>query len=183
LIYNGRNRSTLHDIETLERLRCSTYVPGPVDNSKIWKEEAYEQLLVALKDGDLHAQGRYSTTRSGAGWQSDMQWMQHSGYYSSIAREQWREGRINLRVPRLTVSEWEFIDIQFLRFMVRAIWPDYAPGGDVKETAEGTVYSPPYLGLMEEAIAYFHLSDANQEKKEALVEWFRGKRVEGHDLP
>ena len=66
--------------------------------------------------------------------------------------------------------------------MVKAIWPDYVPPADVREAASETAYSPPYLDLMEEAIAYFHLSDAHQEKKEALVEWFRAHRVDGAQI-
>ena len=35
----------------------------PEDPQVTWKAEAREQLMVALRDGDLHAQGRYSEER------------------------------------------------------------------------------------------------------------------------
>ena len=35
------------------------------DPKEKWEKEAREQLFVALQDGDLHAKGRLSTTRSG----------------------------------------------------------------------------------------------------------------------
>ena len=37
----------------------------PAELVTMWKNEAKDQLLIALRDGDLHAQGRLSTTRSG----------------------------------------------------------------------------------------------------------------------
>lgn len=93
-----------------------------------------------------------------------------------------REGEFNLRLRRLTASEWEFIDIRMPRFMVKAIWPDYVPPADIRESVDETAYSPPYMELMDAAITHFQLSDVHQEKKEALVEWFRGKRVDGAQI-
>jgi len=142
------------------------------------KTRAHEQVLVALRDGDLHAQGRLSTTTAEPWHSGKGLWHLHSGHHKPISSAEWRGGEFNWADEKLTASEWEFIDIRMPRFMVKAIWPDYLAPADIKAAAEGTDYAPPYLDLMEEAIAYFHLSDAHQEKKEALVEWFRGKRVE-----
>ncbi|MBW6496514.1 MAG: hypothetical protein K0B16_18560, partial [Burkholderiaceae bacterium] len=93
-----------------------------------WKAEGQEQLQVALRDGDLHAQGRYTEERT-HGWGSHDNGAAgfglHSGYHTSIRPEQWREGKfLN---GKLTAMLWEFIDIRMPRFMVRAIWPGFVP--------------------------------------------------------
>jgi hypothetical protein len=54
---------------------------------------AAREILVALQDGDLHAQGRLSTTRCGS-WTKELHsWDLHSGHHSTITPEQWRAGR------------------------------------------------------------------------------------------
>ena len=146
------------------------------------KVRAREQVLVALRDGDLHAQGRFSTTPAEPWHSENGLWRLHSGHHKPISPTEWLEGEFNWADEKLTTSEWEFIDIRLPRFMVKAIWPDYVLPLNVEEVAQAAAYSPPYLALMDEAIAYFHLSDAHQEKKEALVEWFLGKQVEGAQI-
>ena len=152
----------------------------PTDPVVAWKNEARDQLLIAMRDGDLHAKGRLSTTRSGRSWADDSQWKLHSGYHQSITPEQWQEGEFGWKYHKLTAFEWEFIDIRIPRFVVKAIWPDYVPSV-AKEAVEAGNYSPPYLNLMQEAIMHFDLSDSRQEKKEVLVDWFSGQRV--NDAP
>ncbi len=71
---------------------------------------------------------------------------------------------------------WEFIDIRMPRFMVLAIWPAYVPPV-MPKSVDTAVYTTPYLDLMQEAIASFGLSEACQEKKESLFEWFRSQEV------
>jgi len=155
----------------------------PTDPVVAWKNEARDQLLIAMRDGDLHAKGRLSTTSSGRSWADGSQWKLHSGYHQSITPEQWREGEFGWKHHKLTTFEWEFIDIRMPRFMVKAIWPDFVPAvaPNAVGAGEAVSYSPPYLTLMQEAIAHFDLSDTRQEKKDVLVSWFRGKRV--NDAP
>ena len=73
------------------------------------------------------------------------------------------------------------------RFIVKAIWPEYVPPARLDiaaaaEASDGVPYSTPYLVLMQEAIAYFGITDVNQGKKECLVDWFLGQQVEGEPV-
>lgn len=155
----------------------------PQDPTIAWKAEAETELLVALRDGDLLAQGRYTEERT-HGWGnggSSSGFGLHSGYHSSIRPEQWREGKCSF--GRLTARDWEFIDIRMPRFLVKAIWPDYIP--EVVRLAPGTnevPYTTPYLDLMQAAIAQFGISAEHQEKKECLVDWFVQQQIEGESL-
>ena len=54
------------------------------DPVTMWKNEAKDQLLIALRDGDLHAKGRLSTTRSGRIWDDGSRWKLRSGYLRDI---------------------------------------------------------------------------------------------------
>jgi hypothetical protein len=153
----------------------------PRDPASIWKAEAEEQLLVALRDGDLIAQGRLSENRNGCYYGPDTgrAFILHSGHHQHITPPQWREGR--LLKGALTATFWEFIDIRLPRFMVRAIWPDFVPTA-VPRAAQGgkeAPYTTPYLDLMQAAIAHFGITAASQEKKECLVDWFLAHEVEG----
>jgi hypothetical protein len=151
----------------------------PQDPVIAWTAQGETELLVALRDGDLIAQGRYTEERpNGWGHGSGSGFGLHSGYHSSIRPEQWREGRYSL--GRLTARDWEFIDIRMPRFLVKAIWPDFVPepvrpGSGTDETP----YTTAYLELMQEAIRRFGLNEYHQEKKEVLSDWFRNQLVEG----
>jgi hypothetical protein len=150
---------------------------GPEPEAQVkWKAEAREQLMVALRDGDLHAQGRYTEERpfswAGAGTGFGL----HSGYHSSISPEQWREARYFS--DKLTAVHWEFVDIRVARFMVLAIWPACVPPS-MPKSVDAPTYTTPYLELMQEAIEHFSLSEARQEKKDCLYEWFRTQEVDG----
>ena len=152
----------------------------PQDPTIAWKAEAETELLVALRDGDLLAQGRYTEERThGWGHGGDSSGFGlHSGYHTSIRPEQWREGKYSL--GRLTARDWEFIDIRVPRFLVKAIWPDYIP--EPVRPAQGAadeIYTTPYLDLMQAAIAQFGISAGNQGKKECLTDWFLEQQVEG----
>jgi hypothetical protein len=152
----------------------------PQDPTVAWKAEAETELLVALRDGDLLAQGRYTEERThGWGHGGDSSGFGlHSGYHASIRPEQWREGKYSL--GRLTARDWEFIDIRVGRFLVKAIWPDYIP--EPVRPAQGAadaIYTTPYLDLMQAAIAQFGISAGNQGKKECLTDWFLEQQVEG----
>jgi len=155
----------------------------PLDPAIAWKAEAENELLVALRDGDLIAQGRYTEERT-HGWGyggNSSGFGLHSGYHTSIRPEQWREGRY--LSDRLTARDWEFIDIRMPRFLVKAVWPDYVP--EPVRSASGineTPYTTAYLELMQEAIRLFGLTEHNQEKKEVLTDWFRSQLVEGEQV-
>ena len=62
--------------------------------------------------------------------------------------------------------------------MVRAIWPAYVPPS-MPTSVDAPAYTTPYLALMQEAIEHFSLSEARQEKKDSLFEWFRNQEVDG----
>lgn len=146
-----------------------------VDAQTRWKAEAQEQLLVALRDGDLHAQGRFSENPSSSSWGADYgrSFVLHSGHHTPISPTQWREGRwLN---GALSAMFWQFIDIRMPRFVVRAIWPE--PGA-----AAPGAYTTPYLDLMQAAIAHFRLTDADQAKKDVIVDWLLTQTIEGEPI-
>jgi hypothetical protein len=154
----------------------------PRDPVEIWKAQAAEQLLIALRDGDLIAQGRFSEERKHRwdGIASDTGFGLHSGYHTSIRPEQWREGKyLN---GKLTAMFWEFIDIRMPRFMVKAVWPDFAPTVQPRPPEGPTPYTTPYLELMQAAIARFQITAESQEKKDCLVDWFLAQEVEGEPV-
>ncbi len=155
----------------------------PQDPTIAWKAEAENELLVALRDGDLIVQGRYTEERpNGWGYGNSSGFGLHSGYHTSIRPEQWREGKY--LSDRLTARDWEFIDIRMPRFLVKAIWPDYIP--EIVRPAPGpdaVPYTTPYLDLMQAAMAHFGISPGNQGKKECLTDWFLEQQIEGEPVP
>lgn len=159
------------------------YWNRPPDPSAAWKAEAETELLVALRDGDLIAQGRYTEERThGRGYGgASSGFGLHSGYHTSIRPEQWREGKNYM--GQLTALLWEFIDIRVSRFMVKAIWPDFVPEA-AAPAPDGNVapYTTPYLELMQAAMAHFGLTAENQGKKECLLDWFVEQQIEGEPV-
>ena len=151
----------------------------PEDPTAKWQQEAKEQLLVALRDGDLHAQGRYTEERPYSWRTSGGGFGLHSGYYSDIGPEHWLEGILDRGI--LTGSNWQFIDIRLPRFVVLAIWPAYVESA-AAEPADASAYTTPYLELMRRAIAEFGLGEANQAKKELLVDWFQRQQIDGEPV-
>jgi hypothetical protein len=154
----------------------------PQDPTIAWKAEAENELLVALRDGDLLAQGRYTEDRpNGWGYGASSGFGLHSGYHSSIRPEQWREGQCHL--GRLTARDWEFIDIRMPRFLVKTIWPDYVPEAvRPAEGADKVPYTTPYLELMQAAIAKFGITAEDQGKKDCLVDWFLEQEIKGEPV-
>ena len=152
----------------------------PQDPTIAWKAEAENELLVALRDGDLIAQGRYSEERpNGWGYGNSSGFGLHSGYHTSIRPEQWREGKYSF--GRLTARDWEFIDIRMPRFLVKAIWPDYVP--ELRPAGVDTApYTTPYLELMQAAITKFGITPEDQGKKDCLVDWFLEQQIEGEPV-
>ena len=153
----------------------------PQDPTNASKAEAASELLVALRDGDLIAQGRYTEERTGWAQGDFSGFGLHSGYHTSIRPEQWWEGKYSF--GRLTARDWEFIDIRMPRFRVKAIWPDYVP--EVLCPAAGTdalPYTTPYLALMQAAIERFGITAETQGKKDCLVDWFLAQQIEGEPV-
>ena len=161
-----------------------TYQPWnlPQDPKIAWKAQGETELLVALRDGDLIAQGRYTEERpNGWGFGASSGFGLHSGYHTSIRPEQWREGRYLM--GKLTARDWEFIDIRMPCFMVKAIWPDHIPEVDRNlPTSSDAVYTTPYLELMQAAIARFGLTEDSQSKKENLSDWFLEQDIDGEPV-
>jgi hypothetical protein len=145
--------------------------PAPPTNRT--RAIARNELQVALRDGDLHATGRLSTTRANRAAQPYTEWTLHSGHGEPISPAQWRSGEF--RTGRLRLIDGEFIDIRLPRFMVRAIWhkAEQAPA------PQDTNYSTPYLDLLRAAIAEFAITEERQPKKDNLVDWFRTQTIEG----
>jgi hypothetical protein len=141
------------------------------------QEIARRELLISLKDGDLHAKGRLSKQRHERYASGSSSWDFHSGHHEAILPHHWREGRFGLQ-EGLEFRDGEFIDIRVPRFAVKAIWPDLppSPGG-----IDGA-YTTPYLELMQAAIGAFQMSDRAQAKKENLVTWFLEQEIDGEPV-
>ena len=151
----------------------------PQDPAVAWKAEGEAELQVALRDGDLIAQGRYTEERTSWAHGNSSGFGLHSGYHTSIRSEQWREGKYSF--GGLTARDWEFIEVRMTRFMVKAIWPDFVlPATPVK--VPEAPYSTPYLDLMQAAISRFGITAASQEKKENLSDWFLEQPIEGERI-
>ena len=144
----------------------------------LWRRAAERELLVALRDGDLHATGRLSTQMGWSSAQPGYRWELHSGYHTPIGPETWRGGRFC--GGALTFPDGEYIAIRIPRFMVRAIWPPVAEARPVADPDGG--YTTPYLALLHEAIVTHRLSERNQGKKETLLAWFREQTVNGQPI-
>jgi hypothetical protein len=140
------------------------------------------EIQIALRDGDLHAQGRLSTTRSRAWHHPDDGWDLHSGHHSTITPEQWRAGKAEFGRGSLTMLDGQFVDVRAPRFMVLAVWPVIEVQEPSPDPATGEPYSTPYLDLLGRAIIENRLNAQNQGKKELLAEWFRSQTVEGEPV-
>jgi hypothetical protein len=146
--------------------------------------DAAREVLVALRDGDLHAQGRLSTERCGP-WTNGLDgWDLHSGHHSTITPEHWRAGRAKVHTGVLTMADGKFIDIRVPRFMVLAIWPviEVPKPSAAPDPTTGVPYRTPYMDLLDRAIAENGISMRDQGKKELLAAWFREQTVEGEPV-
>lgn len=156
----------------------------PKDPAVLAQEQAEREIQIALRDGDLHAKGRLSTTQCQP-WNTSLDgWDLHSGHHSTITPEQWRAGRAGIRQGTLTMAEGQFIDIRVPRFMVLAIWPVVQPRqpGPDGDLASGERYRTPYMDLLDRAIAENRIHARDQGKKELLSDWFRAQTIEGEPV-
>ena len=140
------------------------------------RHRACEEFQVALRDGDLHATGRLSTTEAPvAGWRF------HSGHATEISPAEWRQGQLDWIRETLTLADCQYIDITVARFAVDGIWPQkIRPALGRGATADA--YTTPYLDLLSGAIAMWEITPANQPKKDALADWFRSQQVDGEPI-
>ena len=135
--------------------------------------------MTALRDGDLHATGRLSLRRRERYATGYSAWEFHSSYPQPISPGHWREGRLGHMGKNLEYSEGEFIDIRIPRVMVLTIWPELPPDSRPQTSGSETVYTTPYMDLMQAAIQQYRLSATHQDKKESLVAWFLEREVDG----
>ena len=97
--------------------------PTPSDVPTDQAHQAQEQLLVTLRDGDLHATGRYSDMPTPSlGIQrsplDDALGSPHPDPERALA------GRaVQLELGSLDLPDGQYIEIQVPRFMIVAIWP------------------------------------------------------------
>jgi hypothetical protein len=142
------------------------------------ERSARECLQVLLRDGDLHATGRYSDTPS-APWESphpSRQWMMHSGRHTQIVTESWREGRYRWDHDSLDLREGQLIDLLVPRFMITTLWPAQPKRDAVSN--DSAAYTTPYLDLMRRAIDELRISATSQPKKETVMAWFREQTID-----
>lgn len=155
----------------------------PKEVKDVASKMAWDEIQVALRDGDLHAVGRLSTER--APWLPEHDgWRYHSGRHSSITPEQWRSGQPSRYQSSLNLLDGHFIDIRVPRFMVLAIWPviELTAPQPTPDPATGEIYTTPYLDLLDQAIAANRITQRYQCKKEVLSDWFRSQEVEGEPV-
>ena len=149
----------------------------PKDPREVARDQARQEVLIALRDGDLHATGRLSTERRPT-WAQEPLWPLHSGHHGTITPEHWRGGRMDWRWGALTGDDSQFIDIRVPRFAVLAIWSERT----VELPAGSTAYRTPYLDLLDRAIAEWRITEEAQPKKDNLLDWFLEQKVEGETL-
>lgn len=148
---------------------------------------AREALLIPLQDGMLTATGRLS--RRPADPREERHrgrtWVLHSSRQSAIPIKAWRKGRYDWRRDALELADCHYIEIQLLKVLVEALWPDFDAIDATRAEAQAaalTVYSTPYLELMRQAIEAFKIDTGGRPKKEVLVDWFRQQEVAGQPV-
>jgi hypothetical protein len=146
--------------------------------------KAQESLLVAIRDDELCASGRFSNNRA-APWEAPQfgrAWVMHSRSHTKIACDRWQEGTYNWVNDTLDVCDGQYIGIQVPRFMVEAIWPPDPKAplqvGIGDNADPPPVYTTPYLDAMQQAIAALGISANNQPKKETVMAWFRERKLD-----
>jgi hypothetical protein len=152
--------------------------PTPSDVPTDQAHQAQEQLLVTLRDGDLHATGRYSDTPPPRWESGGRRWMMHSGRDAQILTEHWRGGQYSWNQDSLDLPDGQYIDIQVPRFMIVAIWPPRPKHEERDSAGPSARYTTPYLDLMRRAIDELRISATSQPKKETVVAWFREQTID-----
>jgi len=151
-------------------------------------DDHYQQLgeddvLLALRDGDLIATGRYSSEQNPDWPEQEPKWIFHSGAPQPINPAEWRSGILSWdkwEGAILRLKEGEYVDVTVPTFFAQAIWPLGEPFQKSNSQAEN--YTTPYLELIKAAIAEFQITESEQSKKECLVDWFKEQQVEGEPV-
>ncbi len=152
---------------------------------------ARDDLLVALRDGDLRATGRLSETQTQPWNARNGPWGLHSGKHTEIPMEYWVGGQANIGAGRLTYVSGEYIDIRVPLFFLQALWPVPA-----RETGSSAVpmagvdrgkplpFAPtPYLELLNRTVEKFWCSGSPPtDKKETIVQWLVEQEIGGDPL-
>lgn len=148
------------------------------------RRKAIDGFILALRDGYVRATGRRSTTRGFLPRSESEAWRLHATDPTLITTEDWREREYGVLDDSLTGPTWQYIQIEVPDFMVKAIWPDWPECDAPPPPHEGGAvsYTTPYLELMQQAIAQFGITDANQGKKECLLDWFLEQKVRGEPI-
>ena len=150
-----------------------------------YEHQGTEEVLLALRDGDLIATGRFSSELNPR-WpdHEDLKWIFHAGAAKTIEPGEWRSGRLTRENIGdsfvLTLKEGEYVDITVPAFFVQAIWP--VPKPVRAASTDPQSYTTPYIELINRAIVENNLSDIEQSKKDVLVDWFKDQHVEGEPL-
>ena len=142
---------------------------------------AHSELIIALRDGDLHAKGRHSDERRERFSTGFSNWEYHSGHYVPISPDHWRGGRLDHN-NQLEYRDGQFIDIQVPRFVVLTIWPELPAEMPAAQSRPDGLYTTPYLELMQAAIREYGLTATHQDKKESLVAWFLEQKIDDEPL-
>ncbi|MBF0182378.1 MAG: hypothetical protein HQM03_20370 [Magnetococcales bacterium] len=152
---------------------------------------ARDDLLVALRDGDLRAMGRLSETKTQPWDTLNGPWGLHSGKHTEIPLEYWVGGQANIKTGRLTYVFGEYIDIQVPLFFLQTLWP--APscetGTSTASMAGVDVGKPlpfaptPYLELLNRTVEKFWSSGLPPtDKKDTIVQWLVEQEIGGEPL-
>ena len=160
--------------------------PETIQNS--FEQLAQDDLLVALRDGDLRAEGRLSETQT-YGWNApNGPWGLHSGKFTPVPVEFWIGGRVTWKDSRLSYQAGEYIDVRLPLFFLQAIWP-LLPQQKTKPIVdipygEALPFAPtPYLELLNRAVENFWSSGTPPlEKKDVLVQWLIEQKVGNEQL-
>ncbi len=146
-----------------------------------FERSAQDDLLVALRDGDLRAEGRLSDSQTQPWSAPNGPWGLHSGKFSPIPVEFWVGGQTNWRANRLTYHEGEYIEVRLPLFFLQSIWPlpqDPPPAFEIPQGGTLPFAPTPYLELLNRAVEKFWSSGAPpSEKKEVLVQWLMEQKV------
>lgn len=198
IAYDHREGPTVVHLEDFNRRAASSTVPEAPwlrQSPNVFRQEcerpAREDLLVALRDGDLRAVGRLSETRSEPWNTRNGMWSLHSGKHTEIPLECWIGGQADISTGILTYAHGEYIDIQVPLFFIQTIWP--IPSNDAgiasvpltgMDVSHALPFAPtPYLELLNRAVEQFWRSGSPPtDKKESIVGWLVTQEVGGEPL-
>lgn len=176
---------------TTDRSQPPWLSQSPQQLQETAERAARDDLLVALRDGDLRATGRLSESQTQPWNARNGPWGLHSGKHTEIPLEYWAGGQANIGGERLTYVSGEYIDIRVPFFFLQTLWPIPAKETNASaapmaglDGAKPLPFSPtPYLDLLNRAVERFWPSGSPPtDKKETIVLWLMEQKVGGEDL-